>query len=397
MSAICPDLFSQAQSVQLLICGGYLVTSADVIIIGGGISGAATGLGLVEEGAPKVLIFDEQLPAQRLSRGNFGLTWFMCKGANNPVYAKWCRMATEQWPQFARKLEQETGYDIELEWTGGAIQAFGDEQYETYAQSIETLKSACREVDLDYPVRMLSREEFAELVPDIEVGQDVTGVMYTAEQGHVNPLKLLAAVRCAFQQKGGEYHGAHAVTEIIPEKGGSITVKTSKGTYSCGKLVLAAGHGSQRLLTPLGQKLHIYPQRGQLMVSERYKRVLKIPVLCTRQTPDGTFIVGFSTEDMALDCGVTLSTMKNLASNAVRLFPVLKNLNWVRSWGAIRVMTPDGAPIYSSVPEHDNIFLLAMHSAVSLAPLKVSAIAPWILGKNKASQIAHFSNERFNV
>lgn len=55
------------------------MASADVIIIGGGISGAATGLGLVEEGAGKVLIFDEQLPSQRLSRGNFGLTWFMCK------------------------------------------------------------------------------------------------------------------------------------------------------------------------------------------------------------------------------------------------------------------------------------------------------------------------------
>ena len=45
----------------------------------------------------------------------------------------------------------------------------------------------------------------------------------------------------------------------------------------------------------------------------------------------------------------------------------------------------------------NNIFLLALHSAVSLAPLKISAIAPWILGKNEASQIAHFSNERFNV
>ncbi|MGW8195675.1 MAG: NAD(P)/FAD-dependent oxidoreductase, partial [Desulforhopalus sp.] len=310
---------------------------------------------------------------------------------------KWCRMATEQWPPFAEKLEQETGYDMELEWTGGAIQAFDEEQYETYAKSIKTLKAVCREVDLEYPVRMISREEFADLVPDIEVGKDVTGVMYTADQGHVNPLKLLAAVRCAFQQKGGEYHGGHNVTQIVPEKGGTITVKTSKGTYSCGKLVLAAGHGSQRLLAPLGQKLHIYPQRGQLMVSERYKRVLKIPVLCTRQTPDGTFIIGFSTEDMALDCGVTLATMKNLAGNAVRLFPLLAKLNWVRSWGAIRVMTPDGAPIYSRLPEHNNIFLLAMHSAVSLAPLKISEIAPWILEKNETSQLAHFSNERFNV
>ena len=323
--------------------------------------------------------------------------WFMCKGANNPVYAKWCRMATQQWPDFARRLEQETGYDVELEWTGGAIQAFGDEQYENYAKSIETLKLACSKVDLEYPVRMLSREEFADMVPAIEVGQDVTGVMYTADQGHVNPLKLLAAVRCAYQQKGGQYHGAHNVSEVVPEKDGTITVKTSKGTYNCGKLVIAAGHGSQRLLAPLGQKLHIYPQRGQLMVSERYKRILEIPVLCTRQTPDGTFIIGYSTEDTAHDCHVTMSTMKNLASNAVRLFPILKKLNWVRSWGALRTMTPDGAPIYSSLPEHDNIFIFALHSAVSLAPLKISAIAPWILGKNEAPQIAHFSNERFNV
>ena len=103
--SIIPARFSPKSSFSN---GGYLVASADVIIIGGGISGAATALGLVEGGAGKVVVFDEQLPSQRLSRGNFGLTWFMCKGANNPVYAKWCRMATQEWPAFARKLEEET-------------------------------------------------------------------------------------------------------------------------------------------------------------------------------------------------------------------------------------------------------------------------------------------------
>ena len=373
------------------------MASADVIVIGGGISGSAAALGLVEEGAGKVIVFDEQLPSQRLSRGNFGLTWYMCKGGNNPIYARWCRMATQQWPDFASKLEEETGYDLELEWTGGAVQAFGEEQYEAHAKSIEDIRASCLEADLDYPVQMLSRKEFADLVPDIEVGEDVTGVMYAADQGHVNPLKLLAAVRCSFQNKGGHYHGAHSVTSITPEKDGTITVKTSKGNFSCAKLVIAAGHGSTRLLATLGVKLHIYPSRGQLMVSERYRRVLRIPVLCTRQTPDGTFLIGLSTEDTALDNSVTLAAMKNQASNAVRLFPILKKLNWVRSWGAIRTMTPDGAPIYSRVPEHQNITILTLHSAVSLAPLKLSAIAPWILGKSEASQIAHFSNERFNV
>lgn len=373
------------------------MTSADVIVIGGGISGATTALGLLKAGAGKVLVFDEQLPSQRLSRGNFGLTWFMCKGANNPQYAKWCRMAINQWRDFAAELEEQTGYDLELEWTGGGIHAFGEEQFQAHAQSIEVLKKVCAEVDLEYPVRMLSRQEFAEMVPKIEVGEDVTGVMYTPEQGHVNPLKLLAAVRCALQQNGGEYYGAHSVTKIAPQKDGTITIETGKGKYSCGKLVVAAGHGTARMLAPLGEKVHIYPQRGQLMVSERYKRVLNIPILCTRQTPDGTFLIGLSTEDTGLDDSVTVAAMKSQAANAIRLFPTLKKLNWVRSWGAIRVMTPDGAPIYSKLSNYPNITVLALHSAVSLAPLKVSKIAPWILGQQEPSLIKHFSNERFNV
>ena len=49
----------------------------DVVVVGGGISGASIALGLIRNGAGKVVMLDEQLPTQRLSRGNFGLTWFM--------------------------------------------------------------------------------------------------------------------------------------------------------------------------------------------------------------------------------------------------------------------------------------------------------------------------------
>lgn len=375
----------------------YFLKSVDIIVIGGGLSGSATALGLVREGAGKVMLFDEQLPSQRLSRGNFGLTWFMCKGADHPVYAQWCRMAARQWPDFAADLQEETGYDVELEWTGGAVHAFGEEEFQAHARSIESIREICRQVNLDYPVKMLNRSEFADLVPGMELGDDVSGAMYTAEQGHVNPLKLLAALRCAFQKKGGIYHGAQSVGSILPRKDGTVVVTTSQGSYQCEKLVIAAGHGSIRLLHSLGEKLHIYPSRGQVMVTERHKRMLTVPVLCVRQTPDGTFLIGLSTENTALDTRVTPEAMKNQAANAIRLFPQLAGLNWIRAWGAIRVMTPDGAPIYSRVAGHDNITVLALHSAVSLAPMKISAIAPWILGKSEAKQLTHFKNGRFNV
>ena len=371
--------------------------SVDIIVVGGGLSGSAIALGLMREGMGSVMLFDEQLPTQRLSRGNFGLTWFMCKGASHPVYAQWSRMACHQWPDFAAGLEEETGYDIELEWTGGAVNAFGEAEFKAHSESIESLKTVCAQVGLDYPVRMLNREEFAELIPEMELGEEVSGAMYTPEQGHVNPLKLLAAMRCAFQKKGGTFIGAQTVSNIVPNPGGTVTVKTSRGDYQCQKLVVAAGHGSTRLLAPLGEKLHVYPQRGQLMVTQRCKRVLTVPVLCVRQTPDGTFVIGLSTEDTALDTRVTAAAMKSEAANAIRLFPMLAKVNWVRAWGAIRVMTPDGAPIYSRIPAHDNITVVALHSAVSLAPLAANVVAPWILGIREHELISNFNNGRFNV
>ena len=321
----------------------------------------------------------------------------MTKGADHPVYAQWCRMATQQWPGLAADLEEETGYDVELEWTGGAIHAFGEEEFQTHTRSIETIKQACRKVDLDYPVQMLNRSEFKDLIPDIRLGEDVSGAMYASEQGHVNPLKVLTALRCAFQKKGGVFQSGQSVGKILPQKDRTVMVETSRGRYRCEKLVIAAGHGSIRLVQSLGEKLHIYPSRGQILVTERHRRLLKVPVLCVRQTQDGTFLIGYSNENTALDTRVTPEVMKNMAANAIRLFPELAGLNWIRSWGALRVMTPDGAPIYSRVPGHDNITVLALHSAVSLTPLKISAIAPWILGKSEAKQIHYFSNGRFNV
>ncbi|NDV23832.1 FAD-binding oxidoreductase [Desulfovibrio sp. JC022] len=373
------------------------VQTADVLVIGGGITGSTTALGLMLKGAGKVVLLDEQLKSQRLSRGNFGLTWFMCKGAGYPGYSLWCRKAAKAWPEFAEKLEGESKYNIELDWTGGAVHAFGQDELDGFAKSIKTIREGCESEGIDYPVEILDRQQFADLMPKMTLGEDVAGAMFTKEQGHVNPLKLLGAVRSWFQKLGGVYNGAEGAKEIIPQSNGTVLVKTATETYECKKLVIAAGHGSARLTAALGEKLNIYPQRGQLMVTARCERKLDFPLLSVRQTQDGTYMIGLSTENTALDARVTADAMKSQAANAVRIFPELANLNWVRAWGAIRVMTPDGGPIYSKIPGHDNISVLALHSGVSLAPLHTEVIAPWILGNTTDNQVSDFSNGRFNA
>ena len=67
----------------------------------------------------------------------------------------------------------------------------------------------------------------------------------------------------------------------------------------------------------------------------------------------------------------------------------------VRSWGGLRLLTWDGVPIYDEIDE--NIYLLATHSAVTLAAMHASLLPDWILGGAKPDEIQPFNLARFNV
>ena len=50
----------------------------------------------------------------------------------------------------------------------------------------------------------------------------------------------------------------------------------------------------------------------------------------------------------------------------MRQFPLLANVNVVRTWSAIRVMTQDGFPIYDESETHPGAFTVCCHSGVTL-------------------------------
>ena len=76
----------------------------NIIVLGGGASGAATGLGLVRSKTGKVLMLDEKPGIHRVSRANFGLTTYNGKGLNDTTYADWALRATRVWSDFGPRL-----------------------------------------------------------------------------------------------------------------------------------------------------------------------------------------------------------------------------------------------------------------------------------------------------
>ena len=70
----------------------------------------------------------------------------------------------------------------------------------------------------------------------------------------------------------------------------------------------------------------------------------------------------------------------------------------VRAWAALRVMTPDGFPVYDQSRRFPGAFVAACHSGVTLAAAHALMLAPLIAaGSLPADPFETFSLRRFDV
>ena len=157
-------------------------------------------------------------------------------------------------------------------------------------------------------------------------------------------------------------------------------------------LLWPQGLGARKLAAQFGLDVPVHPQRGQVLVSQRMPRVMGLPASTLRQTADGTFLVGATKENIDFDTGTSLSGAKQLAQNALRITPLLKNINVIRHWAGLRVMTPDGAPIYHF---GENASAAACHSGITLAPIHARLFVDRLLAGPKDTRLDGFNPRRF--
>ena len=132
--------------------------------------------------------------------------------------------------------------------------------------------------------------------------------------------------------------------------------------------------------------------------TERLRPFLNYPVVTLRQTDEGTVMIGDSKEESTDPSGLTIGVSSTEAERAVRQFTLLANINVVRTWSAIRVMTHDGFPIYDQSETHPGAFVLCCHSGVTLCANHALCVAPLIArGALDDALVAPFSARRFHV
>jgi len=180
-------------------------------------------------------------------------------------------------------------------------------------------------------------------------------------------------------------------------KNTGFEAKSAKGqSWRAPRIVLAAGLGNKHLAAQVGLHAPVSPNRGQVLITERLKPFLDYPVNKVRQTNEGSVQLGYSVEDVGLNDGTTVSAIEWIARRAVATFPVLANVRLVRAWGALRVMTPDGFPIYQESTLCPGAFVATSHSGITLAGAHAYVIGPWMAGLGAPpDDLGEYAGERF--
>jgi glycine/D-amino acid oxidase-like deaminating enzyme len=365
--------------------------SSDFVVVGGGLVGAAIAYGLAKAGE-QVLLLDEGDVAFRAARGNFGNVWVQGKGASAPPYADLTRQAAADWTSFAAELEDETGIPLHFRRPGAFYVCFTEEELEKRAALMESIE---RRATVPSRYEVVGRAELARRLPVI--GSGVAGATYCADDGTANPLHLLRALISGTSRFGGNYAPNRRVRALKPESGG-FSIQTDGGPVRCGSVVLAAGLGNSDLAPQLGMAAPVRPVRGQILVTERVQPFLPYGTNFIRQTVEGSCLFGESSEEAGLDEGTTLPVLRETARRAVAAFPLLRHVRVVRTWGALRIMTPDGVPVYQGSATYTRSFVASVHSGVTLAPFHAGPLAAALrAGRLDQERYAPFSPERFHV
>ena len=365
-------------------------SETEFAVVGGGLVGMAVAYGLQRLGR-QVTVLDEGDVAFRASRGNFGLVWVQGKGAQLPDYSRWTQISAAAWPELGDELKRQSQIDVELSQPGGFFVALSDAEIENHSSKLAGLRD---ELATDYPFEVLGHNALRQELPAI--GPKVVGGIYSPMDGHANPLYLLRALTKAFRNAGGRFLNGGKVDKIEPTAGG-FQVQAGSTFVRSEKVVLCAGLGNKTLAPMVGLSSPVEPQRGQVIICERVANFLNHPTLTVRQVGEGAVQIGDSKEDAGFDDSTTQPTLAAIAQRAVAIFPVLDGLRVVRTWAALRVMSPDSCPVYDQSDEHPGAFVVNCHSGVTLAGAHALHLAPWIAGGPAPDPIAALSAGRFDV
>ena len=374
---------------------------ARVVIVGAGIVGAACAFYAARAGL-EVTVLERGAVAAGTTGAGEGNLLLSDKEAGPELDL--ALRSSRLWNELGEELGHEA---FELERKGGVVVA-------SNAGGLTALRAfAAGQRALGVDSEPLDQAQLIEAEPHLSRAM-AGGAFYPGDM-QVQPAQAAASLLAAARGLGAVVRTGVEVTGSVLTGGRLSGVRTSTGVAPADHVVNAAGTWGGQVSARLGAEVPILPRRGFILVTEPLPRIVRHKVYSAdyvanvasdnaglelspvvEGTRSGPVLIGASRERVGFDKRISIPVVRQLAAQAITLFPVLAGINLMRVYSGFRPYCPDHLPVICADPPVPGLLHACGHegAGIGLAPATGELIADLITGKPTSVNPEPFGPQR---
>jgi len=338
--------------------------AADLLVLGGGVTGVAAAAFLAERGCRVALVERDTVGSGATGR-NAGFllcgvasTYSVAVKSHGRERAKQLWTLSRQNHEILRGLVEREGLDCLYARRGSTTLAPSEQEAKALARS----------------AALLAQDGFrAEFLDDTAVARAFPGGGFLAglhhpEDGEIHPVRFVRGLARAAERRGAKVFEGTPVSKIVPGAT-SVTLETPRGRVRGSMLLLAANAWTPRLHPYFDGA--IVGMRGQMFATEPCpERLIPHPVYVDfgfeyfRQLPDGRILAGGGRR-ASLDTELTYSDHPTekvqgaIEAFLYSCFPAARGLRVTHRWAGTMGFSCDELPNVGPVPGSVNTYVAA--------------------------------------
>lgn len=332
----------------------------DVVVIGGGIVGAACAAACAAEGL-SVAIVEARMVGGGATAAGMGHLVVMDDSEAQFALTRYSQVL---WNELRDELPREVEHDA-----CGTIWVAADDE-----EMAEVFRKERFYSERGVAVEVLDAPALAEAEPNLRRGL-VGGLRVPGDSVIYPPCAAQFFVERA-QARGAKLFVGRAVEGLTSEG-----VRLRDGTsISAGLVVNAAGSWSPDLTNGLSVK----KRKGHLVITDRYPNFLRHQLVelgylksahsvasdsvafNIQPRTTGQLLIGSSRQYDVDDSRVDGSIVTRMVSRALEFLPALGKLSALRAWTGFRAATPDKLPLIGPHAEHERLYLATGHEGLGI-------------------------------
>ncbi|SOZ19479.1 NAD(P)/FAD-dependent oxidoreductase [Cupriavidus taiwanensis] len=366
----------------------------DVIVVGAGITGAATAYFLKKRGVKNVLLLDRDEPA---SGGTGKSAAIMRQHYSNPLAANLTRESMNILSELSKNGFQ-TGFS-----RTGYYQLLPEAMLEGARTNIAMLTSIGIATELQNP----TSSRISELIDP----EGVAAVLYEPDGGYADPVQATEAFVAAFKAQGGQFRGKTPVDALVGDSKCVTGVKVHGETIEADFVVNASGPWAGKLGKSVGidMPLRIVREQDTVWEAKLGRPVPEGPIsnavdaIYLRPLGNRRFVVGrgfpkeyYDVDPNNYDVNADEEFVSDVLERLEKRFPVFRGAARIDSYASLYDVTPDWYPFAGArtgVAGYADAWGGSGHG-FKLAPAIGRRLADWIVDGETDEEFKQLSHDR---